>query len=69
LPGSDEILAEPFQAGCEILLWAIPKLINSVWNKEELPYQWKESISVPVHMKDDKTDCNNYCGLSLLLTS
>jgi hypothetical protein len=38
----------------------IHKLINSVWNKEELPDQWKESIIVPVHKKGDKTDCNNY---------
>jgi hypothetical protein len=27
---------------------AIHKLINSVWNKEELPDQWKESIIVPI---------------------
>jgi hypothetical protein len=55
-PGSDEIQAELFQGGGEILLCAIHKLINSVWNKEELPDQWKESIVVPVHKKGDKTD-------------
>jgi hypothetical protein len=38
---------------------AIHKLINSVWSKEELPDQWKESIIVPIHEKSDKTDCNN----------
>jgi hypothetical protein len=43
-PGSDQIAAELIQAGGEILLSAIHKLINSVWNKEELPDQWKESI-------------------------
>jgi hypothetical protein len=68
-PGSDQILAELIQAGGEILLSAIHKLINSVWNKEELPDQWKESIIVPIHKKDDKTDCNNYRGISLLSTS
>jgi hypothetical protein len=36
-PGSDEIPAELIQAEGEILLSAIQKLINSVWNKEELP--------------------------------
>jgi hypothetical protein len=51
------------------LLYAIHKLINSVWNKEELPDQWKESIIVPVQKKGDKIDCNNYCGISLLSTS
>jgi hypothetical protein len=34
----------------------IHKLINSVWNKDELPNQWKESIIVPLHRKGDKTD-------------
>jgi hypothetical protein len=48
---------------------AIHKLINSIWNKEELSDQWKESIIVPVHKKDDFTDCNNYCRLSLPSTS
>jgi hypothetical protein len=52
-----------------MLLSAILKLINSVWNKEELPDQWKESIIAPVYKKGDKTDCNNYRGISLLSTS
>jgi hypothetical protein len=52
LTGSDEI-----PAGGEILVSVIHKLINSIWNNEELLYQWKESLSVPVHKNDDKTDC------------
>jgi hypothetical protein len=65
-PCSEQIPSELIQAGGEMLLSAIHKLINSVWNKEELPYQWKESIIVPMHKKGDKTDCNNYHGISLL---
>jgi hypothetical protein len=57
------------QGGCESLLSATHKLINSNWNTEELPDQWKESIIVPIHKRGDKTDCNNYRGISLLLTS
>jgi hypothetical protein len=34
-----------------------------------LPDQGKESIIVPVHKKGAKTECNNYCGISLLSTS
>jgi hypothetical protein len=67
--GSDQIPAELYQAGGEILVSVIHKLINSIWNKEELPDQWKESIIVPIHKTDDKTDCNNYHGISLLSTS
>jgi hypothetical protein len=68
-PCSDQILAELIQAGGEILLPAIHKLINSLWNKEEFPDQWKELIIESVHKKGDKTDCSNYCGISLLSTS
>jgi hypothetical protein len=34
-----------------------------------LPDQWKECIIVPVHEKGDKTECNNYRGISLPSTS
>jgi hypothetical protein len=44
------------------------KFVNSTWNKEELPDQSKESIIVPVHKIGDKTDCNNYSGISLIST-
>jgi hypothetical protein len=67
-PGSDQIAAELIQAGGEILLSVIHKLINSVWNKKLLD-QWKESIIVPIHKEGDKSDCNNYRGISLLSTS
>jgi hypothetical protein len=40
-PGSDQIPAELYQAGGEILVSVIPKLITSIWNKEELPDQCK----------------------------
>jgi hypothetical protein len=65
-PGSDQIPAELFRSGSEILLSAAHKLINSVWDKEELPDQCKESINIPAYKKCDKTYCNNYCGISLL---
>jgi hypothetical protein len=65
-PGSGQILAELIQAGSEILLSAIHKHIISVWNKEELPDQWKECITVTIRKKGNKTDCNNDCEISLL---
>jgi hypothetical protein len=44
LPGSDLIPAELTQAGGETLRSKIHKPINSLWNKEKLPDQWKEYI-------------------------
>jgi hypothetical protein len=41
------------------MLWSeIHKLIKSVWNKEELHDWWKESITVPICKKGDKSDCS-----------
>jgi hypothetical protein len=41
-PGSDQIPAELIEAGGEMLMSAIHKLIYSLWNKEKLPDQWNE---------------------------
>jgi hypothetical protein len=68
-PGTYQIPAELIKAGGETLHSEIHKLICSIWNKEELPQQWKESIIVPIHKKDDKTDCNNDRGISFLSTA
>jgi hypothetical protein len=67
-PCSNKFPAELIQAGGEIFRSKIHKLINSIWNKEKFPSQWKESIIVPVHKKSNKTDCN-YRGILPLSTS
>ena len=64
--GIYQIPAELIKAGGRTICCAIHKLIISTWNKEELPEEWKGSIIVPIHKKGDKTDCNNYRGISLL---
>ena len=58
-PGIDQIPAELIKEGGRTIRYQIYKLIVSIWNKEELPEEWKESIIVPIHKKGDKTDCNN----------
>jgi hypothetical protein len=47
----------------------IHKLTISIWNKEELPEERKDSIFVPIYKKGDKTDCCNYSGMSLMATT
>jgi hypothetical protein len=41
-PGIDQIPAELIKAGGRIIRSEIHKLIISIWNKEELPEEWKE---------------------------
>jgi len=68
-PGIDQIPAELIKAGGRTIYLEIYKFIISIWKKEKLPEEWKESIILPIHKKGDKTDCNNYRGISLLPTT
>jgi len=54
------------KAGCRTIHSEIHKVINSIWNNEELPEEWKGSVIVPIYKNGDKTDCSNYRGISLL---
>jgi hypothetical protein len=58
-PGTDQIPTEFIKAGGRKIHSEIHKPINSIWNEEELPAEWK----------GDKTDCSNYRGLLLLPTT
>jgi hypothetical protein len=42
--GSDQIPAELIEARSEMLCSKIHKLINSIWNKEYLPDQWRSLL-------------------------
>jgi hypothetical protein len=35
------------------LHFRLSRLINSIWNKEELPDKWKESTIASIHKKGD----------------
>jgi hypothetical protein len=59
-PDIDQIPAELIKARGRTIILEIHKLIISIWRKEKLPEEWKESIIVPIHKKKDKTDCKNY---------
>ena len=56
------------KVGGRKILYGNHKVIISIWNKDELPEEWKESIIVPNYKKGDKTDCSNNGGISLLRT-
>jgi hypothetical protein len=64
-PGSDQIPAQLIQEGDETLRPESHKLINYIWNKEELPQRWSNAIIVSIYKKVDQTDCNNYRDTSL----
>jgi hypothetical protein len=50
-PGIDQIPTELIKPGGRTIDGEIHKLIISIWNKEELPEEWMESIIVPICKK------------------
>jgi hypothetical protein len=63
-----QIPAKPIKIGGIKIHYEIHKLIISIWNKEELPEEWKESIILLIYKKGNTTDCSNYRCISLLPT-
>ena len=51
-PGIDQIPAELIKTGVRTFRYEIHKLIISIWNKEELPEAWKESITVSIYKEE-----------------
>ena len=61
---TDQIPAELIKAEGRTARSEIYKFINSIWNKEELPEQWKESIFVPIYKKGVTSSCSEYRGIT-----
>ena len=66
ITGFDQIPAKFNEADGRRARSEINKFINSNWNKEELPEEWKVWVVVLIYKKGDKTDCSNYRGISIL---
>jgi len=65
-PDTDQIPAKMVRERGNTLCSDMRKLINCIWNKEEQPQQWNESIIVPIYKKVRKSGCNNSRRTSLL---
>ena len=62
--GINQIPVDLITAGARTICHEIHKLTISIWNKEELPEDLKESVIVPIYKNGDKIDYN-YRGISL----
>ena len=67
-PGIDQISAELIKAVGGKFRSEIHKIINSVWNKEEMSEEWKELIFVSIYTEGDKADWSKCTDLPLLTT-
>ena len=69
-PGTGQILGQFVKSGGgRIIRSKVHKIINSVWSKEDLFEQWKESLIIPIYKKGNKIYCISYRGTTLFLTT
>lgn len=47
----------------------IHKILTEIWITGKIPQEWKCALIHPLYKKGDKTDPNNYRGISLLLVT
>ena len=50
-----------------MVLERVHATLVEVWNEGEVPQQWKDATIKVVYKKSDRSNCNNYRGISLLL--
>ena len=65
-PGADGIPPEVIKAGKPVLLHPLHELLRLCWKEGEVPQDMRDSKIVTLYKnKGDRSDCNNYRGISL----
>lgn len=54
------------KAGGDHVVSALKLQLNQIWEKEEVPEDWKVAHIVPLFKKGNPAECGNYRGISLL---
>ena len=66
--GQDGLPAELLKLGLQqdrTILLELHRLTTLIWRDGKVPQEWKGAVITILHRKDDKTECENYRGISL----
>src|SRR5699024_12517514 len=64
--GIDEIRPEMLKALDGIGAAWLTRIFQVAWDSGEVPLDWTTGVIVPIFKRGDKSDCNNYRGITLL---
>nr|XP_034311369.1 uncharacterized protein LOC117684225 [Crassostrea gigas] len=66
--GVDDIPAELLKADIEATSIVMHDLFQDIWRTNMIPSDWKSGIIIKLPKRGDKTECNNWRGITLLPT-
>ena len=64
--GADNIPAEQVQAGREDVITALTTICNKIWQTEEWPTPWTQSLVITLPKKGNLQQCQNHRTISLI---
>ena len=64
--GLDSISVEELKADPETTITKLHRIFEMIWERDEVPQDWKESLIVKIPKKGDLSKCGNWRGISLL---
>ena len=64
--GPGGIPVEVLKADVNTSVEMLYSLFEGIWEKEEIPAEWKEGYLIKIPKKGDLSRCDNYRGITLL---
>ena len=65
-PGKDNLNAELFKADPEFTAEVLQPLFTDIWEGKKLPDDWTMGIIIKIPKKGALSNCNKWCGITLL---
>ena len=65
--GVDGIPGEIFQILKDDAVKVLHSIFQQIWKTQQLPWDWKMSVFIPIPKKGNAKKCSNYCTIALVL--
>ena len=65
-PGADSVVNEFLKYGGSEVRNKLLKIMNMIFEKGEVPNDFRKTLIKPLYKKGDKSECGNYRGISLV---
>ena len=66
--GVDSLTVEIIKADLETSVDILYYFLHKVWEQEQIPEDWQRGLIVKLPKKGDLTECNNWRGITLMVT-